>query len=94
MSKEEEQQSKNVVPEFPSYADQGKNLTELISKFVDQALEGDMEILVDEFEKNRRFCICQACPYYHRASKRCKKCGCFLPPKVRLKVSECPIKKW
>ena len=39
-----------------------------------------------------RYEICKACPYY--VSLRCKKCGCFMAAKTKLKEATCPIGKW
>ena len=41
-----------------------------------------------------RFNICLECPELIKLSKQCKQCGCFMPLKVKMKLSECPIKKW
>lgn len=40
-----------------------------------------------------RIQICTSCPELNRL-KMCKKCGCFMPVKIRLKSSSCPIGKW
>ena len=37
---------------------------------------------------------CQRCEYYHRTTKQCNQCGCFINLKVTLADSECPIGKW
>ena len=36
--------------------------------------------------------ICDTCEY--NAEWFCKKCGCILPVKVRVKNSSCPENKW
>lgn len=41
-----------------------------------------------------RLDICKTCPELLRFTKQCKKCGCFLPAKVLLSNSKCPIGKW
>lgn len=41
-----------------------------------------------------RFDICSKCPELIKLSKQCKQCGCFMPLKVKMKLSECPIGKW
>lgn len=38
--------------------------------------------------------ICIQCPHFRSATKQCKKCGCFMPLKVRLPGQKCPINKW
>lgn len=41
-----------------------------------------------------RMRICKTCEQYNLATTQCKKCGCFMYIKARLKSSECPLKKW
>lgn len=54
---------------------------------------------LDELE--RRKDICASCKYNtsimyenHLPISRCKKCGCFIPAKIRLKSEKCPANKW
>lgn len=48
--------------------------------------------MASEDEARRRMNICVACPEWERG--RCRICGCFLAPKVRMKTEHCPIYKW
>lgn len=41
-----------------------------------------------------RMSICENCPEFIQLSKQCKKCGCFMPLKTKLKESKCPLGKW
>ena len=41
-----------------------------------------------------RFATCLDCEHLFKPTSTCKKCGCFMKVKVRLKGSECPIGKW
>ena len=34
------------------------------------------------------------CEYYEPKLARCKKCGCFLKIKAKIKSMKCPIDKW
>lgn len=43
--------------------------------------------------RQRRIEICERCKKM-TAFKFCKACGCFLPVKVFLKHTECPLDKW
>jgi hypothetical protein len=46
---------------------------------------------------NQRRDICLKCEYnsgHMTSSSMCKKCGCFIILKTRLKSEECPIQKW
>lgn len=38
--------------------------------------------------------ICLQCEHFFNPTKQCKKCGCFMPIKVRLPNQSCPIEKW
>ena len=41
-----------------------------------------------------RLDICQSCEYLFKKTNTCKKCGCFMDAKTKLKKAECPIGKW
>lgn len=49
---------------------------------------------VDEITASNRFSICEACPELIKMSKQCKKCGCFMTIKTKMKQATCPIGKW
>jgi hypothetical protein len=38
--------------------------------------------------------ICKSCEYFHQILRMCSQCGCFMPAKILIKSSSCPIKKW
>ena len=42
---------------------------------------------------DHRWALCQACPELTPAN-RCKKCGCFMKVKTKIKAAKCPIGKW
>tara|TARA_B100000902_G_C27190581_1_gene853705 strand:+ start:803 stop:1012 length:210 start_codon:yes stop_codon:yes gene_type:complete len=44
--------------------------------------------------KQERMAICASCPSYIAFTKQCKKCGCFMELKTRMKDAKCPIDKW
>lgn len=50
--------------------------------------EGEIENLAEVRNK-----VCNLCSYKSNIST-CKKCGCYLPAKVRSETSSCPIKLW
>ena len=83
----------NNTNEYPSWMQQSKNLAELTQKILKDVVDGDV-LFVHEFEKERRYDICQACEYFDSKRKRCKKCGCYMVTKVTFKSSECPVNKW
>ena len=82
-----------MTQELPSLGEQGKNLSDTLAKTMQAFVNGD-QLFVDDFERKRRYDICQPCEYFIKKSKRCAKCGCYLKQKVKMKISSCPIKKW
>lgn len=44
-------------------------------------------------EVGKRIETCKTCDQLTKL-KLCKVCGCFMPAKVRLKGSSCPLGKW
>ena len=49
---------------------------------------------VSEEEAANRYDICLNCPSLIQLTKQCKKCGCFMFMKTKMKDSTCPIGKW
>jgi hypothetical protein len=49
---------------------------------------------VDESLFNQRYSICKACPELIKLTKQCKKCGCFMAVKSKMKAASCPLGKW
>ena len=47
-----------------------------------------------EEEIETRLAICNKCPEFIKATSTCKKCGCFMILKVKIKKMTCPIGKW
>lgn len=43
---------------------------------------------------NKRLAICKSCPEFIQTTTQCRKCGCFMSAKTRLKTASCPIAKW
>lgn len=41
-----------------------------------------------------RYSICQACPEFIKLTTQCKKCGCFMKVKSKMKLAVCPLGKW
>jgi hypothetical protein len=41
-----------------------------------------------------RMSICTICPEFIDLTKQCKKCGCIMSLKTKLKNASCPIGKW
>lgn len=59
---------------------------------------GDMSkgkpIFCESSVTNNRMQICNSCPFFIQSTSQCKKCGCFMTAKTRLKQSQCPVGKW
>jgi hypothetical protein len=49
--------------------------------------------IADKEVQKQRLELCNTCDE-KTALGRCKKCGCFVPIKVQIKTSSCPLKKW
>jgi len=49
---------------------------------------------VDESLFNERYSICKSCPELIKLTKQCKKCGCFMAVKSKMKLASCPLGKW
>jgi hypothetical protein len=49
---------------------------------------------VEEEISEYRYNICKSCPELIKLTKTCKKCGCFMSAKTKLKYAACPINKW
>ena len=41
-----------------------------------------------------RYVICMQCEQFGNKTKMCKKCHCWMPGKVKLTNSKCPLGKW
>lgn len=49
---------------------------------------------VEEDLAKERYSICKACPELIKVTKQCKKCGCFMAAKTKIKGADCPLGKW
>lgn len=54
----------------------------------------DKENYVDNSIAEDRLAICKACPELIKLTTQCKKCGCFMAAKTKIKHAECPLQKW
>jgi hypothetical protein len=50
--------------------------------------------IATEEKQNERLALCKACEHYYEKMSMCKKCGCFMPLKVKKESVKCPIDKW
>lgn len=42
----------------------------------------------------KRLDVCSACPELTKVTSQCKKCGCFMKTKAKIKHAACPLSKW
>jgi hypothetical protein len=56
-------------------------------------LNPNIEMVTDEEQKSRMD-ICLGCPELIQLTKQCKKCGCIMSLKTKIKAAACPIGKW
>lgn len=56
-------------------------------------LDPNAERASDE-EESTRYSLCMECPEFFKPTTQCKKCGCFMKAKVKLKLATCPIGNW
>lgn len=56
-------------------------------------LNPNTEYVTEEVRVSRME-ICQACPELIQLTKQCKKCGCLMHLKTKLKAATCPLLKW
>lgn len=54
----------------------------------------DKDNYVEESVAKERFLVCKGCPELIKLTSQCKKCGCFMAGKTKLKTAECPLGKW
>jgi hypothetical protein len=54
----------------------------------------DKSYYADEDAAKQRYAICLECPELISVTKQCKKCGCFMVAKTKLKTASCPMSKW
>lgn len=45
------------------------------------------------YNAKERLDICKTCPYFLKQMV-CKKCGCIMAVKSRIKYFDCPLNKW
>jgi hypothetical protein len=61
---------------------------------IKEQLNRGREIVFAESElANQRIAICDSCEYL-TGIRNCKKCGCFIDAKAKLKGASCPMDKW
>ena len=49
---------------------------------------------IEKIESDKRMQICLGCEHLIKLTHQCKKCGCLMNLKTKLKDATCPIGKW
>ena len=70
-----------------------KGLSETVTDSFGQIAKGK-PVFVESSTQTNRIAICNSCPEYVKTTTQCRKCGCFMSAKTRLKTASCPIGKW
>ena len=78
------------MTDYPSFAQQAKNLV----NFASQVVTSNQPLFVSDEVKQQRLIICKECEYYDAQQIRCKSCGCFLLQKASFSLDSCPLQKW
>ena len=80
--------TENHEANYPSAPDLAKNLFETAKQLARDPLPAGEDV----YERRRK--ICDECKYYDELQNRCRKCGCMLMAKLRIKHARCPVGKW
>ncbi len=70
-----------------------QGLSETITDSVGEIAQGN-NIFCSQEIINQRLAVCKACPEFIAMTSQCRKCGCFMSAKTRLRTASCPIDKW
>lgn len=80
-------------PEFPSFAEQARNIIGASAKIATQVVSGG-DIVVSEEVRRMRILTCVHCDLFDAPSGRCTECGCFIETKSKFTTEACPLGKW
>ena len=70
-----------------------KGLSDTVTDSIGDMAKG-RPIFCESTVTNSRLQLCNSCPHFVKSTSQCKKCGCFMSAKTRLKSATCPIGKW
>lgn len=70
-----------------------KGLSETVTDSVGDIAKGK-NVFCSKETVSKRMLTCKSCPEFIATTSQCKRCGCFMSAKTRLKHSSCPIGKW
>lgn len=69
-------------------------IQEKIGELAEKATEIDLNLTVPDKIAESRMSICNSCEHLYKPASTCRKCGCFMTLKTKLKFASCPINKW
>jgi len=72
---------------------QVKSLLETVGQVLVGAVT-DKKLLAEDAIVKQRLTVCDGCENLERDNSACKKCGCRITYKARLKKAKCPIGRW
>jgi hypothetical protein len=75
--------------EYPSPARQAASLAASLWEWATSGFR-----TAGDAEQARRRAICEGCPRWAAAARRCTLCGCYTEAKIRLKTERCPEGRW
>ena len=64
-----------------------------LNQLENAALSKIADVADDELAE-RRMEICRACPFYVALTHQCRKCGCIMNLKTKIRDAKCPEGKW
>lgn len=70
------------------------NLKTRLNKMQEEAITAMGDILVSTEIEKTRIEVCNSCEHLFNLTRNCKKCGCFVDAKAKIKGQHCPINKW
>jgi hypothetical protein len=70
-----------------------KGLSETVTDSIGEISKGKSAFCSKEIV-SKRMMTCKSCPEFIASTSQCKRCGCFMSAKTRLKHATCPIGKW
>ena len=80
-----EQKEKLKQRKMPSFKELIQGFSRDLGKYLMQGAPATSPL-----EYSNRLKACSTCPHFHKASKRCIKCGCFVGTKARWRTTTCP----
>lgn len=70
-----------------------KGLSETVTDSFGEIAKGK-SVFVESTVQEARMATCRSCEDFNAKTTQCRRCGCFMSAKTRLKAGSCPIGKW